>query len=457
MWSDAGRGHDEDGVALIAALLAVVILMGLSVVFVAVATFETRSTAGARDAETAIHVAEGAVDDLIPRVNLAPDEYVTQQADGTPHVVPADATAEEERDLILEYAAEADPGETGDGPRLVRFGTGEGLAIRPVDDDDDPRDVMYAVGWVPSRDAAVRTRVVKVRFDTLRFNPNVGLLTGGDLTFGGSAKVTGSGGTVHANGDASSQPGNFSVSGDLMETGSLEEALCDEKKVAGDCYGGAARRPVPEIDAREMYLLHGQNSAPWFDLCPPGPDTVPTVREHSPVGPCEGDLVEWDAGSESFRGWRYQDGEWRATHAHPGVYYAHRSNARITGTTGSEQQPLTVIASAASGDAGGDAGNIVTSGNPQLVSALSGMTLVADRDIVLGGTVTLEGLVAAHEQVDIPGNVHITGAVIAEDAPHTTGSPGSKSPVAGNMTIDYDGTLEVPLAGVIRITAWNEL
>lgn len=474
-----GRFGEEDGIALVAVLLAVVILFGLSVVFVATATFESRSSSLSERGEAALHVAEAAADGLIPTISW-PDEtathgtvmddadgerqFVTTDEEGDPHQIPSDATPETERDLLLAYAAEAEIG--GSGPVLTDLNEGVGFAIRPVDENDEPRDVIYTVGWVPDRDDAQRRRILKLRFDALRFRPDVGLLSGGDLTLGGNAGVEGEYGHVHVEGDAGTTPGsgNFNVSGDLTATGDVTASVCDQ--VDGDCRGQAAPRPIPPIGARRFYRMSSQAAETWYDLCPPGnPDSVATIREHSGTGePCTGDL-RWSNPSHSQVGWRWSQGqqEWTSTGSHAGVFYVHRSNARITGTS-SSPTAVTIISEADPNDDGESSGHIHVGGggSTDMTSALSGVAVIADRDLRLRGG-TMSGLVAAHEQIHVPGNPTINGAVIAEDATDTDGSwvrrdtNGGAVSVEGTMTINYDELLDVPLLGVIRITAWNEL
>jgi len=63
------RAGGEDGFALVSALLAVVVLVGLSLTFVAMAITEVRATGASRDQEHAVHVAEAGADRVIARVN----------------------------------------------------------------------------------------------------------------------------------------------------------------------------------------------------------------------------------------------------------------------------------------------------------------------------------------------------------------------------------------------------
>lgn len=464
-------GEGEDGVALVAALLAVIVLFGLSVVFVSVATFESRSTAGSRDYEVVIHVAEGAIDDLIPEVNRdasfcsargstgsACDEFGLT---GQGYERPADMSSSEARAWIRQLGEEADETE------LVRLADGEGFAIRPVDPSGVQLDEIWAVGWVPDREDPQRVRALRIEFDRLRYNPDVGLLTGGDLAFGGSAEVGGSFGHIHANGDANehSSVGAFRVAGDVTVAGTISDAICDQitfdTDTPSECRGGAARRAVPHVNARDLYDLRDQAvGTPWFDLCP-GPE----VRLWSSGGPCTGDL-QWSGNPPSYRGWKYEGpsgtrtyGRWKGINIHEGVYYVRHGNAYLQSTSGNNPRAVTVLAEENTSDVhGANSGHIQLAGGAQITSALSGLALVADRDIKLEGGADITGLVAMQEQFEVEGGVTITGAVLIEDVKDTSGSWVERpSKLHGNLNIHYDGGLEVPLAGVIRIIGWNEL
>lgn len=460
------RRHAEEGIALISALFAVVVLLGLSVLFVATARFETRSSGIARDFELALHVAEGAAYDLIPSINADADGFTTTDSlTGDPHKFPSTLTAAQERQQAIDYAFSA--------ASLVQFTGGEGYAMRPVDENGVPLRVIYAVGFVPERATPNRVRVLKMRFDALRYSPNFGLLTGGSLTVGGSATLVGTGGSIHSNGSVDEgSPGSFYVERHLTARGTVDPDLCADygtsKGVQGECRGDAARQPIPEIDAREFYGLRNQAAAPWYDLCPPGSDpsfpTTATIHEPPttmPGTPCTGSVI-WAHETQSFLGWRFstQFNEWRASNVGSGVFYVYQRNALVTGTqsTTAPFDPVTIIAEEKVGDASGAAsGHVELRGNASMTSALSNVAIITDRDFIANATADVQGLVAANEQIDVTGNFKVTGAIVAQEEKDTPGSKVTASKVSGNLRIDYDGSLQVPLAGVIRITAWNEL
>src|SRR5690606_15185807 len=120
--------HDERGVALITALLAVLILGGLSVVFVNRATTESRASSVSQNHETAIHTSEAAADVVIAQLNLSSD-YVT--LDRSSAEVPAPSATTDvrvwARDLVEEMR---------ETPTWVEGDAGESFAVRPVADGE---------------------------------------------------------------------------------------------------------------------------------------------------------------------------------------------------------------------------------------------------------------------------------------------------------------------------------
>jgi hypothetical protein len=426
------------------ALLAIIVVGSIVSVVTARSIAESRNTQFDNEYATVLHVAEAGAYALVPKLNADPDNYVTVDGDGQPYeyVLADGATPAEVRQWLLAIA------EAAPSSQLVSTAEGDGFAIRPVDSDGNPLDVVYAVGWVPNRDGAVRRRMLKLRFDSLRYRPDFGLFTGGHLTFGGDAKVLGQYGNVHTNGNATTPGGDWEVDGDFTAHGTCP----------APCAPGAANHTPPNINARDMYQLKPQAATEWFDLCPPAGATPATVQSWSPTGPCNGDVL-WTSGqTQRYRGWRFHQSQWSAgSDVQKGVYYVYQRNATL-GAGPSEVRPITVIAEEKVGDGGAQSGHIGLTGAAKMRSALSGLTLIADRDITMSGEAYVEGFVGANEQIELAGDVHVVGAVVAQNEKDTPSSwvTGSSSAL-GDARITYDVALDIPLTGVIRIIAWNEL
>lgn len=459
---------DESGVALVAALLAVVILTGLAVVFVATAVSTSRSTAISRDFETAIHVAEAGADEVVARVNWEKD-HVTSDSQGADHALPTGLNDEEQR----EWAVEQVLGDDGLEP-LVTGTSGEGFGIRPRDaTTGDELDLIFGVSLVPDRARPERVRVIRMRFQREFFQPKHGIQGCGDMTVRGSASVTGDLGTVHANGNVQTHGDSYHVQEGITASGTVDPPSAGQ--------GGASEEDCPEVHAEDLHaragppftcyeagdpdcpqLFDGGGTAVlWWDLCPDG-----TARRAAPV-PCDGEIayVEPAQGgpANNHKGWRHrtgggQDPRWQTRDIQSGVFYIHETNARIEG---SGSATATVIVEKDDVD-NGRSGNLHFSGSSAIVPALEGIAVVTDRDLEMvgdasGGGIQAGGMIAVGEQADLAGTAAFQGPVYIRDDPHTTYSPVSTSEVRGNFSVTYDEELDITLLGSIRITAWNEL
>ena len=89
--------------------------------------------------------------------------------------------------------------------------------------------------------------------------------------------------------------------------------------------------------------------------------------------------------------------------------------------------------------------------SPHLVDTL----LVAGQDINIEGnpeSLELTGIIAAHEQIDINGNLTIVGNIVAEDAATTSGFV-TQSTISGEASITYDCQLN-PGVGAWQVGVW---
>lgn len=437
------RGSPEDGASLPIVLLAVVILGGVVTMLFSTTVAEIRATAVQRDTESAIHAAEAAGDLVIAQLNENSD-YTTG------HVMDPTLSAAAQRTWAVDQftaARSASPAP----PTLVDTPRGEALGIRPKDAANTPLDVIFAVGEIAGP-VAPELRVVRMGFDQGFYSPSNALLTGCDLTLGGSARVIGSSGNVHSN-CGLAIGGSFSFSGSATQSGPGSPTTP---------VTSAAPQPVPSISARQLYDQQRLANPPagWYDLCPDE-----RVHQQAAAGavPCSGTALS--VARDEYRGWRFLSGEWRRSgQALDGVYYVFQKSVRMTGTGSAGPVAMTVIVEGLAGDGG--SGNIHVGGNSRITPYWQALTFIADKDIAMSGSSgggggsgvgPLTGFIAAHEQIALGGSTAIVGAVVAEDAPHTVGSPVGANSMGGSASIVYDGGLQVPLSSTIRVTAWNEL
>ena len=431
-----------------------------------------RQAGNERTFERSLHVADAGVDHMLFLIKQEKQENHADLSTGEP--TPGTfASVQHEREWVL---ARADAAVAADPDRLITTREGDWVAMRP-----NGVRLIYSVGYVPSYDAPSKVRVVRAEYDFAPFTPNTAILTDGNLVLNGNVGVGGSVPNAHGNGDVEVRgsvdvDGFVSSSGELSTTGSPH---------FGDPDNSGSGRPVievPDIDPRDSYSMSE------YDLCPDGSvRTGPNFDAggldvngalavaNSTTTPCTGSVLALDG----FRGWDKQGddpsgegAQWRyiGTGTDHGVYYIYLGSARIAGNPGSDVSPWEVTIFAEASGSGTEepdcphvGGDIDVSGGATTVfhDKAQGLGFIAGRDLEMSGNpgsgFNFVGVHAAHEQFDLSGNPSLEGAVIAEDACDTPGSPaGPDSEISGSVSITYSGA-SVPLGNNIRTTLWLEI
>lgn len=514
------RAQREDGVALVYVLFASMIISGLVAIFLARTVFESRSTARARNFESAIHVSEAGAEALFGPINEEGEDYASKEitvgaVPGSPSpTAPADHVYAPpggltdaqlqawEEDWAVDLA-EADweyakANGTYDG-RVITTDGGQAFGIRPRDSaDSQAYDFVFGVGFVPGIEAPNRqVRVVKMRIARRYFTPENAVLSGGGLTLGGNAEILAPGcdpatpdtcnADVHANGNVTitgGGVGSHEVQGDFTASGTFTGSAIT---TGGSSAGGEQTQPVPPLRARDFYnrsatynVDPGGQSVAWYDLCPDGVIRAPGAT------PCTGTQIWPAAGdtSTSFRGWRFSSGTWEAKKVEAGIFYVYRADAAVNGSAGTTQRAVTILVESddTSAATAAASGSLELEGNPWLGSALPDILFVADRDIKMKGTTAggaencdpdpgpcdtqgYAGFIFAREQIDVAGTVELSGAMIAEDAEDLHGLVQRSDPsmdgagmgINGTMVLNFDDNLKLDLRGKITVEYWNEL
>lgn len=483
------RFDDEDGLALISVLFAVLVLTGLATLFVSRSMNESRFSAQSQRFETGIHAAEAGADVELAQAN-GDEAYLTEDLTGDPY--PLDLTGmslDAQRDQVIDWALAAH----GEGITTARDG-GTYFGVRPQDSSVSPsvpHDIIYGVSFVPALPPLIddraeipeRTtiRVVKYSIAQDLYTPVFALHTDGSLKFGGNASITSDGcdpaapdencdADVQVNGSLTNPGGSSSVQGEVRVAG----GSCPSITATGGCVDtsdGVAVDPAPRITARQFYSRHdedfnpdqGNQTVQWYDLCPDGKvyaphDSGPCYVGQDPVWP--------SAGQTNFLGWVYQAGKWKATSVSAGVFYVYQEDAEVNGSdAGSDPALPRAVTIFVEGDPDNSTstGSLTITGNPKLEAAFPDVLFIADRDIRLkgvasGGTSEYSGFISAYEQLDAGGTVVLNGAILVQDRedvhPEVTRNTAT---VDGNMTLNYDRTLAINLTGYYTITHWSEL
>lgn len=402
--------------------------------------------------EQAIQVADSGVDHTLFKVGATPS-YTTGE---TLPDFGGDKAAEEA--WVLSNVADN---------ALVTTPEGQWATIRPLN-----ADVIYSVGYVPTRANPFKVRVIRAAYDYAPFVPSTAILTDGNLQLGGNASITGAGGSVHANGNVTITGNSTNVDGYVSASG-----IYTPGGTVGDpanSGGGKPKREVPLINPRENYVLSE------YDLCPTGEiRTGPSyaVGDYPPNtsgSPCGGTILPG-----VYRGWTFQGpdaskgGVWKYNDqtAYDGVYYIYQGSAQITGSPGTPAVPWKVtIFAEATASSGGEPGHCphvggdidaAGGGDVRPNSKAQPLHLIAGRDLQMSGNPgnRWEGVYAAHEQFELRGNVEMNGVIIANDYCDSVGSPVTQNiiNVGGSARLHYDGGMEIPLGRRIRTTHWNEL
>lgn len=480
--------HDERGVALVTALLAVIILAGLATVFTNRAIVETRASSASQRFESTIHTAEAAADVQIAAMNRDPLHATELGALGRVEL-DAEQVADPGwlRDLV---ADEANLSAVRGSEAYVEDDQGEALAIRPWNvAEDEPWDVILAVAGTPSFDAGTITvRSLRLQLDRDRYRPDYALLSDGPISFGGSGRIyhpdcTDPGGDpdaciadVHTNEDIDISGNNARIDGRITTVSGSCSGLGSNAVGCQGAEDGVARQPVPPFTARQLYNRGlddlnpdaGGHEIGAFDLCPDG-----RVRQPTGSTPCTGTVIWPQSGDAStFRGWEWRSGQhsWRANSLQGGVFYVYDADAEIRGTEGSDARSVTVLVEGTDSRPT-SSGSLQVSGNPRLRAGLSGVLFVTDRDLALSGTsgggpgggnvcqadLRFSGFVGVGEQLTVTGNARLFGSMVVRDLEDRHGLVRrNNASIGGNMCLEYDDDLVVDLGTAWVVTFWNE-
>jgi cytoskeletal protein CcmA (bactofilin family) len=273
------------------------------------------------------------------------------------------------------------------------------------------------------------------------YMPGGALTVGGNLTISGNPTVAGTGGGVHANGNLSIS-GNALISGNLTAGGTYSQSG-NITVLGGTPAGGQRLVTIPTINPTDF--LGAQD----FRLRADG--TV--INTAGAIQPMSGG--KWN-------GWSYSSGKWSLsgnTQVNSTLYV--EGDASISGNHGSAQSPwiVTIVATGSIEFSGNsivrppattDTGGLFRSGTENLL-------FVAGKDLKITGNSqqSVQGIMAAHEQVSVSGNATLTGFIIAEDAANA-GTSVTQDAISGNMLLTYDGGLNNPFpGGDVQVMTWE--
>lgn len=436
-----GKTRGNGGSALIVAVILVIVTVGLAGSYLVVSGVEGRRMTEAVAQEEARDAAERGIDHM--RVHLL--SLVDPEAEDP--VAAWDAVLATD-DGTPAWAVDVPTGQGSYTVRVLDNDDGDGDPWA----DDDGLVVLQSIGTGVEGDSLVIEASVLVE----RHDPTEGfaILTGDDLLIYGNEVVDGTLGRVHANGDMALS-GDASISRDASASG--------EARVIGESVtiGGSlienrqpvTIKPVTPADYRPLAasvltadgrVLDGATGVVVADLSsPPGGGRIDAEVITLVVSTFNG--FTWN----SRTGWTTTTGGWVN-----GTYYVEGGLTMNHGGTSTTPWAVTIVAE----------GDIVIQGNPYLRPYLNETELfVAGGDVCARGTGTnaeMEGLILAHEEVSLDGNITFAGRVVAEAALNTAHSPvdSMASMFGGSVIIEYDGDLTRSLTTSYRlpVKSWSE-
>jgi len=345
---------------------------------------------------------------------------------------------------------------------LIATPDGEFVVIKPANEP-----FVYSVGYAPSRDADQRRiRVVRSQYQVEAYpstwNGNLAFLSGGKLTFRGNPTfLAGAAVGIHANGfldvgGSTYTDGCLSAHGGAKVTGSfVQPPGCDPP-------GNQDLVVVPVVDPRD----HWDESQ--YDLCPDGKVRAgpahPLYGNTATAVPCSGQTLAASAATTAYMGWKFTGccdastwagWKYESTNANHGVFYVYQGSATLVSSPGAALLPwrVSIFAEALGSCSPIQGGDIVIAGSPTMepYDLVGNLQLVAGRDIDISGNADFTGLAAAHEQIEITGDLDVEdGAFIAESACDSVPSTVTESYVGGGSTIDNHG----PVAGELAAPAY---
>lgn len=256
--------NDEQGFALFYSLLVTLVVGGIVAVVFATSITETRQSALELDFEDTVHVAEASAERLLQQL----------QADATIDSGVTGPGAGDHAAWAINEALRVD-GAGAFVHDVIDVGEGESVALRP---DDDDREFIFGVGFVPSRDAVVAgvedayTRVVRVQvaFTPSAFSAQDALLAGGSLKMNGSFDIGGTSGSVHTNGALQVSGTSGEVAQGITYTGTCAMSPCTGTADA-PISGPLDPKPVPEVNILNTWATpeakQVATEGDWYDYC----------------------------------------------------------------------------------------------------------------------------------------------------------------------------------------------
>jgi Tfp pilus assembly protein PilX len=420
----------EDGVVLPVTILILVVMATLAVVATKWSVQDVKRTERYYKTRAAFYIAEAGVQQAIDFMNY--DSTGNSPGDE----VASGGFDEVLANFISNNSASLTNVDFADGTYNVTV-TDNDDNDGDTTDDDDNTVIVTSVGDKGDFSVTLEATVTRGLFQAEN-----AITTEGDLGGNGSFTVNGTNGSIPSNAEVDISGGSATIR--ATATGSCAGAI--------SCVGGVVPQDIPLIEPSDFksdadYVLKSDgtieevSSGDIYTYTSPGAGNWST----STLGD----------GNASFAGLKLQSGIWKATNdtIANGIFYV-EGDFSTTGTPAGWQ--TTIIAEGYI-DFGGNA-DIVNYMNPSDTVDIQNLFLVAGTDIEFSGnpTNTIQGLMAAKDQLSISGTVTLEGFLIAADV-GTSENLVTSNTISGSLTVTYNGDIVAPfLSNKVTIIAWQE-
>jgi len=477
--------ENERGLAFVTTILLLIVLTLMVAVSSKWSAQDIRRTANYTKTRAAFYVADSGIQKAINLLNiakaggagLAEAGFDAALASGLNQSFGADWPAAEFQNQC------PFPGGAGDGCYDV-FISDNDDGDGDMSDDIDDTVILTAVATKDGFTSTIEAVVFQGSYKS-----EGALVTEKDLTTSGSFDITGSKGDVHSNDDLTINGSGHTISGTADSTGACSGTSCGGSFVP--------RWDLPVIDPtdfKEYANLIFKTNGEIVHMDPVSSintvqspiktyekftDSFGTTcwREKGMAGDC---ATTWNALNQPCGGGfcigdisQTGNNEWRinGTSVPQNVMiYVEMQSATIGGRIKINGVPSPWTASVISTGyidvtAGGVMQNYM---DPNQSEGIQNILFIAGTDLKTKGGFDIgtaasptQGFFAVRDQIDLGGNVFLKGWVNATDVEV---SPSSQTDglidankVSGDMHLDYDGLIETPFPGPVRILTWREL
>ena len=421
--------RNESGIAMIAALLFLVMVVSLSPMAIRLTMGEIDRVNDFKGNRQAFFVAEAGLEHAKFLVGQTSTEAALFGPDDVVSATPGDPQNDDNGTFGAGTVVSRPDGYVYDE---VAF-NGNTYYIRAYDNDDGDGDptadadnliMLSAVGVVDGNTTTVEAIIYTPT------GPTTAITTNGNLEMSGHPDVLGTCGDVHANGDLDSTSG-VDIGGTGSASGTYEHG---DSTVSS----GAPNIDVPLLDPTEF-----QQYADY------------TLTASGTVLDANGDFVS----NAPWNGWSYASPKWSLSDSLPADVSLYVEGDVEISNNPTGPWAVTIVATGYI-DVSGGIGEFINKKNPADPREIQNIFMLAGTDLKFKGnnTHTIEGLFYAKDQVNMSGGTLIEGAIMAYNG-SALESLVTVNKVRDNVTITYGCGLAVPgiIPSQVNVVSWNEI